>query len=279
MAEQEPLGIASDGLPARLTGPWVLHKKHYFERYLDIFTRGVRGKWQGKLSYVDLFAGPGRSIIRDSGQELEGSPFLSLRYAFSRYVFVDVPDVALTLKDRLNQHPQSSKVSVIEGDCNSVVDKVLATMPTDYLTLIFIDPTGLQIKFRTIQKLVHNRSVDLLMTLQFGMGIKMNLPQYLQTEGKALSDFLGNSEWREDAKLGGSASQITRRILGRYESQLRGLGYETVWDREIDIRSQTNLGLYFMVLASRHPLGGDFWRKATQIGPSGQRLLRLTSEE
>ena len=262
-----------------MTGPWVADKKHYFERYLDIFTRGVRKKWNGKLSYVDLFAGRGMSIIRDSGEEVVGSPFLSLRYEFSRYVFVDVPDVVSTLRHRLTNHPKLSLISVIEGDCNIVVDDVLAALPPDHLALIFIDPTGLQIRFRTIQKLVHNRSADLLMTIQFGMGIKMNLPQYLQTEGRALSDFLGNSEWREDAKLGGSPSQITRRILGRYERQLRALGYETVRDREIDIRNQTNLGLYFMVLASRHPRGGDFWRKATQIGPSGQRLLRLTSEE
>lgn len=280
MVQPEPLAIASDGLPARATGPWVLDKKHYLERYLDIFSRGVVRKWAGKLSYVDLFSGPGRSTIRGSQEDVEGSPLVSLKYDFAHYVFVDVPEVLSSLRQRLSSHPKFSQVTLIEGDCNVVIDKVLKALPSNHLTLAFIDPTGLQIQFGTIQRLVHNRKVDLLMTIQFGMGIRMNLPLYAQAEGTALSGFLGNAGWREDFQAGGSPSQIARRILNRYVQQLRDLGYSTVQDREIEIRSdESNLLLYFMVLASRHPLGKDFWRKATQIGPSGQRLLNLPPEE
>jgi len=58
--------------------------------------------------------------------------------------------------------------------------------------------------------------------------------------------------------------------------QLRELGYETVQNREVTVRTdQNNLLLYFIVLASRHSRGQDFWRKITQIQPSGQRLLDL----
>jgi three-Cys-motif partner protein len=280
LVQPEPPAIASDALLARSTGPWVLDKKHYLERYLDIFSRGVARKWAGKLSYVDLFSGPGRSIIRGSQEEVEGSPLVSLKYNFAHYVFVDVPEVLSSLKQRLSSHPKLSQISLIESDCNAVIDKVLKALPSNHLTLAFIDPTGLQIQFSTIQRLVHNRKVDLLMTIQFGMAIRMNLPLYAQTEGAALSDFLGNAGWREDLQAGGSPSQIARRILNRYVQQLRGLDYSTVQDREIEIRTvESNLLLYFMVLASRHPLGKDFWRKATQIGLSGQRLLNLPPEE
>src|SRR5260370_14376161 len=280
LVQPEQPAIASDGLPARATGSWVLDKKHYLERYLDIFSRGVATKWAGKLSYWDLFSGPGRSIVRGSHEEVEGSPLLSLKYNFARYVFVDIPDVLSSLKQRLSSHAKLSQISLIEGDCNAVIDKVLKALPPNHLTLVFIDPTGLQIQFGTIRRLVHNRKVDLLMTIQFGMGIRMNLPLYAQTEGAALSDFLGNASWREDLQAGGSPSQIARRILNRYVQQLRDLGYNTVQDREIEVRSdESNLLLYFMVLASRHPLGKDFWRKATQISPSGQRLLNLPPEE
>jgi three-Cys-motif partner protein len=229
---------------------------------------------------VDLFSGPGRSIIRGSQEEVEGSPLISLKYNFAKYVFVDVPEVLSSLQRRLTRHPKLAQISLIEGDCNTVIKEVLKELPSNHLTLAFIDPTGLQIQFSTIKRLVHNRKVDLLMTIQFGMGIRMNLPLYAQTEGAALSDFLGNAGWREDLQAGGSPSQIARRILNRYVQQLRDLGYGTVQDREIEIRSdESNLLLYFMVLASRHPLGKDFWRKATQIGPSGQRLLNLPPEE
>ncbi|MGB6832659.1 MAG: three-Cys-motif partner protein TcmP [Candidatus Acidiferrum sp.] len=274
MLQPDAPPIATDGLPARSTGLWVFDKKHYFERYLAIFTRGIDRKWSGKLSYADLFCGPGRSIVRNSGEEVNGSPLLSLDYEFDHYVFVDVPEVLATLEKRLKDHPKQSKVRLVPGDCNKVIAKILEELPADHLTLAFIDPTGLQIMFSTIERLVHNRKVDMLMTIQLGMGIRLNLPQYIQTEGAALTDFLGNSRWREDCEAGGSPSQIARRIVDRYMAQIRKLDYGTVRDREIEIRTdETNLLLYFMVLASRHRRGEDFWRKATQIGPSGQRRL------
>ncbi|HEY4818787.1 MAG TPA: three-Cys-motif partner protein TcmP [Candidatus Acidoferrum sp.] len=280
MPEPQSSEIASDGLPARATGPWVRDKRHYFERYLDIFTRGVGGKWAGKLSYVDLFSGPGRSVIRGSGEEVEGSPLLSLKYGFARYVFVDNAEVLSALEKRVKVHPKRSQITLIEGDCNAVIGKITKVLASNHLTLAFIDPTGLQIQFRTIERLVHNRKVDLLMTVQFGMAIRMNLPLYVQTEGAALTSFLGNASWRQDIEGGGSVSHFARRVLNRYMKRLRDLDYGTVQDREIEIRTnESNLLLYFMVLASRHKLGADFWRKATQIGPSGQRMLNFRGGE
>jgi three-Cys-motif partner protein len=279
VSQPERPAIAMDRLPARLTGQWVHGKKYYFCRYLDIMTRAVANKWQGKLSYIDLFSGPGRSVIRDTREEVEGSPILSLNYGFASYVFVDIPEVLDSLKKRLAGHPKFPRISFVEGDCNAVIDSVRAKSPADHLTLAFIDPTGLQIQFRTIRRLVQNRKMDLLMTIQFGMGIKMNLHQYIRTEGRMLTAFLGNAGWRQDIEAGGSASQAGRHILNRYMSELKAIGYRTVQNREINIRNDQNLLLYFIVLASRHSLGAKFWREATQIEWTGQRLLHLPADE
>ncbi len=271
---------ASDGLPARSTGLWVHDKNFYVDRYLSIFTRGVGKKWKGKLAYVDLFSGYGRNVIRQNQEEVDGSPLLALKNEFAKYVFVDLPEVLTVLDQRLRQHAKRARMELVAGDCNKVIDKVLAALPANHLTLAFIDPPGVQIRFDTISRLVRNRKVDLLMTIQFGMAIRMNLPQYARAEQAALTDFLGTDKWREDYREGGSISQIGRRILERYMQQLRGLGYKTVRDREIEVYSdQRNLFLYVIVLASRHPLGADYWRKTTALSPSGQRRLPLQFEE
>jgi three-Cys-motif partner protein len=255
----------------------VQDKSFYLKNYLAIFSRGVGPKWNGKLCYIDLFSGPGRSVIRTTSEEVEGSPFIALEYDFAHYVFVDVPNVLAILRERLKGHPKSNRVSLIEGDCNEVIDEVRRASPSNHLGVVFVDPTGLQIRFRTIQRLVQDRKLDLLMTIQFGMGITMNLRQYLRTEGDALTEFLGNMTWREDVEMGGSPSQVGHRILERYMRRLGELGYDTIRNREIQVRSaQNNLLLYFIVLASRHPRGQDFWEKVTRIQPSGQRLLGLT---
>jgi three-Cys-motif partner protein len=279
LLEPGNLPLASDGLPARETGAWVHQKNTHIEKYLAAFTKSVSKKWDGRLAYVELFSGPGRSLIRDTSEEVDGSPILALKCNFARYIFVDVPDVLVILRSRLANHPKLAQISFVEGNCNSVIDEVLIELPRDHLTLGFVDPTGLQIHFNTIRRLVHQRKIDLLMTLQFGMGVKMNLPQYLKTkEGGALSSFLGNSDWRQDAKESGTVFQLGRRILERYLSQLRGLGYLEVRDIEI-IRNNKNMVLYFMVMASRHPLGEHLWREVTKIKPSGQRGFKFSSEE
>ena len=201
---------------------------------------------------------------------------MALSCDFASYVFVDIPEVLSILKARLKNHPKSLQITFIEGDCNAVIDEVRTTSPADHLTLAFIDPTGLQVQFSTVERLVQNRKMDLLMTIHLGMAIRMNLRSYSQSETAALTAYLGNGEWRKDIQAGGSPSDATRRIQQRYLRQLQALGYGTVKDREIEIRTdRNNLLLYFMVLASRHPLGEEFWRKATQISSSGQRSLNL----
>lgn len=274
MSEENAGAVAQDGLSARVTGPWVRDKKYYFERYLDIFTHGVGRKWNGHLAYADLFSGPGRSVIRENSEEVEGSPLIALQYDFARYVFVDVPAVIATLRERLKNHRKKDCIRLIEGDCNTAIEDIRSALPANHLTLAFIDPTGLQIRFRTIRRLVENRKVDLLMTIQFGMGIRMNIRQYTSAQKAALSEFLGNDTWRDDVAAGGTVSDVCQRILARYMGELQKLGFGTV--RYIPVRSsQNNLLLYFMVLASRHPRGEEFWRKVTDIQSSGQRTLKF----
>jgi len=99
------------------------------ERYLSILTRGVARRWNGKLCYVDLFSGPGRSVIRQTAEEVEGSPLVALNCEFAKYVFVDVADVIDSLEVRLCRHPKLSPVTLIRGDCNEVIDEVRAAAP------------------------------------------------------------------------------------------------------------------------------------------------------
>jgi three-Cys-motif partner protein len=272
VVDQSP--IASDGLPARESGAWVLDKKVLVEKYLGIFTKGVANKWAGKLAYVDLFSGPGKNVIRDTGEEVDGSPLLALKCDFGRYLFVDVPEVLATLRMRLRDHPKFPRISFVEGDCNLVIDEVLRQLPVDHLTLAFIDPTGLQIRFETIRRLVQYRKVDLLMTIQFGMGIQLNLPQYIKTEGEALTGFLGNTAWRKDVEGVATFNQAGRLILDRYMAQLRTLDYLDTKDREI-VRNDQNTPLYYIIMASRHKLGEKFWQEVTKIAPSGQRRMNF----
>jgi hypothetical protein len=176
---------------------------------------------------------------------------LALNYEFSRYIFVDIPEVLSCFKKRLTGHPKFSQIVFIEGDCNEVIEEVRFASPADHLLLAFIDPTGLQIRFRTIRRLLQSRSVDLLMTLQFGMGIRLNLNQYIRDEGAKLTAFWGNAEWHKDAGEGGSASQVL-------DAEVRFLSVEPLLEDmgKLDLR-----GVHWMIVGGESGVGARPMKK------------------
>src|SRR5438034_8413582 len=67
--------LDDDGLPLDEVGPWAKQKLERRRRYVDI-SRATRRKFvqgTGGATYVDLFSGTGRAIIRDTAEKLDGS--------------------------------------------------------------------------------------------------------------------------------------------------------------------------------------------------------------
>ena len=215
-----------DGLIVRPSGPWIRKKYFFLERYADIFTRGMKRQWD--LTYIDLFAGPGRCRIDLMNEETDGSPLIALNYDFSRYIFIEKDEKSYdALKKRCADSPKRSRTQFIPGDCNSVIQKV---DPTG-LSLAFIDPTGIDIHFDTIKTLTKNRRVDLLMTIQLGMDIKRNFGAYVKTgQGSQLDLFLGGGvDWQH--------LKTPRDVVTLYKSKVRELGYSTVESKDIEVRN------------------------------------------
>lgn len=121
------LKSADDGLPLRESGSWAAEKLDYLRRYIDVFETSMREKWLLR-NYVDLLAGPGKNLIRETGEILMGSPLLALttKYPFTAYFFVDFEaDTSQALRQRCSASPHADRVQVLTGDCNVEVE----TMP------------------------------------------------------------------------------------------------------------------------------------------------------
>lgn len=248
-----------DGLTVRPSGPWIYRKHFYLKRYADIFTRGMQRKWV--LTYIDLFAGPGRCLIESTGTETDGSPLIALNYDFSSYVFVEShPRDLDALKERCSNSPKSAQIKFILGDCNTVIDQI---HPRE-LSLAFIDPTGIDIRFDTLRTLTKNRRVDLLINIQFGMDIKRNFGRYLKMKTKSELDlFLGGNVSWDDLKTPRDAIRI-------YKNQIKELGYSTVEYKDMVVRNVKNAPMYFLLFASKNPRGLYFWKEITAKDEMGQ---------
>lgn len=260
---------ASDGLLLRCVGGWSKAKHYYLKKYIDTFTTSMRLKWHGQLYYIDLFTGPGKCIIRETEEEINGSPLIALGgpYPFAGYFFVDLnKEVIDALSKRCKNHQYYDRIKLIPGDCNLIIDDIISRIPKRSLSLAFVDPTGLHFKFATLEKLAQ-RKVDLIITFPEGMAIKRNIKKFLAEPHCPLDDVIGDNGWR---KL-----STGREIIQYYRDKLTSLGYQDIkLGEEIPIRSiNKNLPLYCLLFASKSLLGHKFWQDISKIDHTGQRRL------
>ena len=275
MIEQEVSAV--DGLPVRSSGAWAEEKLYYLRRYLDIFSNGMKKKWAGRLYYVDLFAGPGRCRVRGSGEEFDGSPLIALtEFEFAKYYFFESdPTCFQALEARVESRALNKldRVRIVLGDCNDTIEQ--ANITREGLGVAFIDPTGIApISFETVTKLTNQRKLDLIINFSEGMGIRMNLHRYTETDTNALSRFIGSQRWKASQRQSPTSfNELCTEIANEYLANLGALGYIAVNSDWIAVKTDQNALLYYLVFASKNSKGNVFWRKIKQIGPHGQREL------
>lgn len=266
-----------DGLAVQCVGEWAEHEKHeYLRRYIDA-TRQTRRKFlvpgrhgrPGGAGYVDLYAGPGKVRLRDSGEVFDGSPLIALGHdeaPFTTVVLCDIDDENVsTLRARTAAH--ADRTQIIPGDCNAVVDRIVAALPEYGLNIAFVDPFKLEpLHFGTLAKLAALERLDLVVNFPT-QDAKRNLQHYLKPGNETLDRALGTPAWRESVH---SPSDV-HRVLDILIAQLEGLGYTGTRNRTIPVTQSTNAELYRLIFASKHPLGDKIWTSVTTHSARGQR--------
>jgi three-Cys-motif partner protein len=269
----QPNPIAADGLPARQSGEWIRRKHHYLDRYCGITATGMKRSFAERV-FVDVMAGPGICKIKHTGEEFPGSPLIALKHDFTKFVFVESdPELATALERRVAVHPKAHLATVVRGDWTKAADEGRLKFPRG-LVVAFVDPTGIsQVPWTAMERLLRdNRTIDLLATLQYAMGITLNVYQYLESgtdQTTALDVFLGERDWRNWPRQRTDAD-FTTLVLNRWVEKLAALGFQG--SRQITVEANGN-PLYRLALFSRHPKADEFWRKIITVDESGQREL------
>ena len=249
--------LASDGLPARLVGPWSKDKLSIVGKYMGIFTSSMNGKWDG-LTYVDLFAGPGTCVVEGSGEELRGSPRLALdtRAPFDTVICVEEDAVAReALAERLDRHERSKTAQVLPGDCNVIIGDVIVKMPRRYLSLVFIDPVGVvDLDPATLERLATSRNVDLIILFAQQMSVNRNRWQWRESEDETAMDRLLGRQWR---------NALTPEVQ-QFMTVLRGFGFTFVEGARRAFKNKRGAQLYYLVFASKSVTAATFWERISR---------------
>ena len=251
---------ALDGLPARPSGPWIETKHKLLTYYADMFATGMKNKWASRV-YLELFSGPGRCFIRNSGAEDLGSPLKVIGHEFTKFIFTEMSvPAAEALAQRLEPFHGARQAEIWCGDCAEAVEQI--HVPNPSLTFAFIDPTGIgHAPFSLIKTLRQKTKCDLLINVQHAMGIKMNVHQYTPDAGEqsALTRFLGHDGWKSLPRH--NAKDFFVGVLDLYKQQLDSLGFGFT-GRQVLISNNQGAGLYLLLFASGHKLGAQFWEEA-----------------
>lgn len=248
---------------------WSRRKHHYLERYAQIFSVGMK-KWE-RRTYIDLFAGPGRCYEEESGDFYDGSPLIALQHDFTDHIYVELnSDSADALRTRCAAVAPGRRPAVIEGDCNDRIGQVIRAMPSQGVTLAFVDPTSWQIGFRTIEALTKGRRVDLMVSFFAGM-----MKRVVHYEQPKLDAFFGTDEWRDQRYMDSDGQPSLAGLLGCYREQLEKIGYHNALSaREIEVKNSKNATMYLMAFFSKHPLGYKFWDEVTTQDERGQLAIK-----
>lgn len=276
-----PILSVMDGLAVRCVGDWAEHKIFRLSQYFGIFAKGMRKRWKG-LNYVEICSGPGRCVIRRTSEEIDGTALAILNHPrrdlLAKALFIDLDErVVFALNERIRQKGLSERAEALIGDYRDPekITELLARLPTNCLNLVFIDPTKCDVPFKTVERIAAvTENVDLIINVSVGTDIGRNLgravldPAFQETKNR-YEEFLGDQNFflRPDVKKVAALGDIEklRRIFSdAYSSRLDTLGFI-----HRDVRPV--LHYYYLLFASRHPKGLDFWQKACAISPQGQR--------
>ena len=264
--------ICSDGQSGIKVGPWAQEKLHYIRRYCNIFNMGMKKHWVTR-NYIDLFSGPGICLVEKTKTEIYGSPLLALscESPFTHHFFNDAELKFIKALRKRSATYSSTNTTYFNKDCNLVIDELLEKLPPYSLDFCFIDPFNWEINFNSIRKLTEKRRMDLAITFHIG-----NIKRVADNPPQELLDFFPNTSWQNEYKNAGKEGKLSGRVLlDAYGRGLKELGYKEIKDYVL-MANRTNVPLYNLIFASKHPRGAEFWDKIADRSEAGQIRMQLT---
>jgi len=257
-----------DGLMTPEVGGWAETKYRLLALYDELFSTGMKDKWDQRV-YVDLYAAAGYSRIQGTSRFLKGSPIIALTVAhpFDKYIFCEGrEDLLEALKARVKRIAPQANVAYVSGDCDAEIDNICKEIPrgsptNKVLSLCLVDPFDFGLKFETLRKL-SAFFMDFVVLLAIGMDANRNYEHYVDGNSTKIDEALGNTEWRQRWKAAGLRRSEFRRFLAEeFSRSMESLRYlKKPLDRMKLVRSvEKNLPLYYVALFSRSETAFKFW--------------------
>jgi len=262
------LDVIDDGLFCPEVGDWAEEKHGIVSLYAKLFSTGMKEKWDERV-YIELYAGSGFAKIRNTTRVIAGSPIraLTLEHPFDKYIFCEENAAQLdVLKKRVKQIAPQRAVAYVAGDCNEHISEVLANIPAPsanhrVLSLCFVDPFDIGIKFETLRKL-SVMYMDFLVLLALYMDANRNVANYVKDEARKVDEFLGSETWRTRwAVRRRQGTEFPQFLAEEFSGSMESLGFQhqPFYKMKAIRMPEKNIRLYRLALFSRRSVAYSFW--------------------
>jgi three-Cys-motif partner protein len=268
--------LDSDGLLLDEVGPWAKEKHERLRKYIDI-TRATRRKWvngSGGATYIDLYCGAARAIIRGTQEKIDGSPVVAFKSArdrgvpFSEIHIADASEESCrAAQQRLANAGGSAKIEI--GNADVTVVQVARKLNPYGFHFAFLDPYNLDaLPFPVIEALAKFRRMDVLIHISVH-DLQRNLDIYSMSKEGPLDRFAPG--WRNAVSLRQSKSATRAAYVAYWAAQMEKLGFAPA--RYVLVSGPTkNQRLYWLVMVSHHKLAQEFWDKIRNVSGQGELL-------
>jgi len=263
-----------DGLIVGEVGPWATEKHDRLRKYIEA-SRGARAKFlrpngTGGASYIELYAGAGRSLITGTNQIIDGSAVVAFKageasgHPFSEMHLSDLEaQNSSALAQRIKALGGAAKTYV--GDANVVVDQVMSAINPYGLHLAFIDPFNLaQLPFSIIERMLRVQRMDMIIHVSL-QDLQRNLDEYSRAGG-TLDIFAPG--WRDVVDVRQSMAALRAALIEYWLKAIRSLGTHPATGIPL-IVGEKNQRLYWLVFLSSNPLGQRLWNDVQNLSGQG----------
>jgi three-Cys-motif partner protein len=195
---------------------------------------------------------------------------------FDRYIFIDIdPKETQKLQQQLSTHFPNRNIEIVTQDANTYIQNWCSQMGAFDRAVVFLDPFGLQVEWKTIQAIAETGKIDCWLLIPLGVGLLRMLPRnkmvseqnqqtltrffgteewkerfYQRTEALALP--FGEDEFREDEYYRVDKSQVAQFIIERLRSVFP---HEGVIEEPLVLRHSKNNPIYLFAFAAGNRRG------------------------
>lgn len=259
-----------DGLIVEKVGTWAIDKLKLVTDYVYA-SGGARKKYLGTgASYIDPFCGPGRSLIRDTTNFIDGSPVAAYRRALQSpglFTSIDISDgddeLLAAAAKRLNT--LGAPVRCFPGPASKSIAKIVRSLDRNGLHLALLDPYNLgALTFDLFEQLAQLKHIDVIAHVSVS-DLQRNADRYADQAFEQFDKFAPG--WRSKVSTDMNTAAFRAAVLKYWSDKVTALGLPQARHWEL-IRGTRGQRLYWLILLSRHELAHGLWAKVSSAGRS-----------